>query len=92
MLICLLSDEEAGRLENYGDWPQCKNHHHASSTKVLRLAEAGLVRFLGGPGTKIPSPVSMVVASKQRQWQPVPCANTDGSQLLGMRIWGNARA
>jgi len=54
-------------------------------------AKAGLFRFLGGEGTKVQSPVSMVVSTKVRQWKPVQARNTDGSLVLGLRTWGLAR-
>ena len=87
LTVCILSAAEAGRLEHYGDWPQCVNHQHMSGRLAAAAAKAGMVRFLGGPGTKVASPVSMVVRVRTRQWQPVPTAG-----LLGLRTWGNARS
>ena len=86
--VCVLSLEEAGRLENWGIWPTCKAHRHVKNREAQEAAKAGLVRFLGGLGTKILDPVSMVVPVAVQMWQPVACHNVDGSSLHGMRTWG----
>ena len=53
------------------------------------MVEADSHRFIGGPDTRITTPVSMIVPlGEPVMWSPVPCCNVDGSQLLGMRIWG----
>jgi hypothetical protein len=84
--VCVLSAGEAGRLEHWGIWPQCKAHKHIKKREALAGAEAGLYRYLGGPDTEIKSPVSMVTAVSVSMWQPVPTAG-----LIGFRTWGLAR-
>ena len=93
MDVCVLSLEEAGRLEHWGHWPTCKAHLHISKNKARIGAEAGEYRFLGGEGTAIAAagPVTMVVPTKVREWKPVRSSNADGSPLMGMRTWGNAK-
>jgi hypothetical protein len=84
--ICVLSAEEAGRLEHWGIWPQCKAHKHIKKRDALAGAEAGLLRYLGGPDTEVKNPVSMVTATRVSIWQPVAT-----SGLQGFRTWGLAR-
>jgi hypothetical protein len=88
--VCLLSLEEAGRLEHWGIWPKCKAHHHLKQAAAREGAEAGLYRFLGGEGTKIQGTVSMVVPVAESMWKPVQARNTDGSVVIGLRVWGLA--
>ena len=89
MDVCLLSSSEAARLENWGIWPTCKSHHHVKKREALAMVEADSHRFVGGADTRVKTPVTMIVPlSEPVIWQPVACRNTDGSQLLGMRIWG----
>lgn len=92
MKICMLSVEEAGRLENYGQWPVCKGHLHASKKEVDKLLSSGAVRWVGGEGTCVETPVSMVTLVKVKLWQPVPSRDESGAALLGMRTWGLARS
>ena len=90
--ICLLSQNEAARLEHWGIWPHCKSHHHIKKNAALAMIQADTHRFVGGSDTRVTSPVSMIVAlGEPMMWQPVPACNADGSQLLGMRIWGRPR-
>jgi hypothetical protein len=84
--VCVLSAEEAGRLEHWGIWPTCKAHHHIKKREAVEGAAAGLVRYLGGEGTKIQYPVSMVTATRIDIWQPVPTAG-----VIGLRTWGLPR-
>jgi hypothetical protein len=58
--ICVLSAEEAARFENYGIWPTCKAHRHMKRSKALAAIHADTHRFVGGPNTKVLTPVSMV--------------------------------
>jgi hypothetical protein len=86
----VLSQSEAARLENWGIWPCCKkSHYHIKKSKALAMVKADTHRFVGGADTRIKTPVSMIVAlGEPVMWQPVACRNTDGSALMGMRIWG----
>ena len=88
MDICLLSFEEAGRLEHYGVWPACKSHRHIGKEEAAYGAANGAYRFLGGSGTLIAGPVSMVVSVRSTMWKPVVTSMPDGTKLLGMRTWG----
>ena len=89
MDICVLSQSEAARLEHWGIWPSCKSHHHIKKNTALAMVEDDSHRFVGGPDTRVTTPVSMIVKLGEPViWQPVACRNADGSQLLGMRIWG----
>jgi hypothetical protein len=94
MDICVLSSTEAGRLENYGLFPVCKAHRHITKKAAIEGAESGVLRFLMvGLTDDTKKPVSMVTkAGEVSMWQPVPCRNTDGSALMGLRVWGNARS
>ena len=92
MDVCVLSVEEASRLENYAIWPACKSHRHIKKREAVEMITAETHRFVGGLDTRILTPVSMIVpVALGRAWQPVPCCNVDGSRLLGMRTWGLPR-
>lgn len=92
--ICVLSAEEAGRLENFGIWPICKSgeHRHISRKKLAPLLSSGAVRWVGGEGTCVETPVSMVTLVKVKMWQPVPSRAENGATLLGLRTWGLVRS
>ena len=90
--VCVLTLQEAGRLEHYGHWPVCKHHRHIPRETALQGAEAGLLRFLGGEGTKVMGTVSMVVPVKITTWKPVQAHNDDGSIVIGLRTWGLQRS
>jgi hypothetical protein len=90
--ICVLSLEEAGRLEHWGRWPTCKAHRHISRSAAAEGLSAGLLRFVGGPDTKITSPVSMVVEIRVREWVPVKTSMEDGTPIMGLRTWGLQRS
>ena len=87
--ICVLSVEEAGRLENYGIWPMCKAHRHMSrnaATDSVLCDETH--RFVGGPDTKVAFVSAIVPVDCSRIWSPVQCHDTDGKAILGFRTWG----
>lgn len=86
--ICVLSAEEAGRLENWGIWPACKSHKHIKRREAVAGAESGEYRFLGGEGTKIQGAVSMVTAVRVTIWRPVSTSMLDGTRLRGFKVWG----
>jgi len=88
--VCVLSPEEAGRLEHYGVWPACKAHRHIKRREALLGAESGEYRYLGGEDTKIQGPVSMVVKVRATMWRPVATMMPDGRRLVGLRTWGLA--
>ena len=93
--VCVLSAEDAGRLENYGAWPKCydklRPHRHISQKEAKKGVEAGVLRWLGGDETKIKHPVSMVVMVRISVWQPVQACLEDGTKVLGLRTWGLAK-
>jgi hypothetical protein len=82
MHICLLSPEEAGRLTNWGIWPQCKQHRHIPKKEAAALAANGELRFVDD---KSGQPTSMVTRVRIRIWKPVPTAGG-----MGLRTWGLA--
>lgn len=84
--VCLLSRQEAGRLEHWGIWPKCKMHRHVNNVKAKEMVESGECRFLGGEGTEIGT-VSMIVPNHVSIWKPVPTAG-----MIGLRTWGLARS
>jgi hypothetical protein len=87
--ICVLSLEEAGRLEHYGVWPSCKAHHHISGTKALDFVTKDEThRFVGGPDTKIEFASAIVSVNTTRIWCPVACHHESGKAIMGMRTWG----
>jgi hypothetical protein len=83
--ICVLSAEEAGRLEHFGIWPSCKRgaHRHLKYKILKPLLDAGALRWCGGKDTCAGSQVSMVTAVRIKIWQPVPTAGA-----MGLRTWG----
>lgn len=86
--ICVLSLEEAGRLEHYGIWPACKAHRHMKKTAALEAIKAETHRFVGGPDTKIEFASCIVEVNTTRIWSPVACHDIDGKTIQGMRTWG----
>lgn len=88
--VCLLSSQEAGRFEHWGIWPKCKGHRHLKRDAALAGALAGEYRFIGGEGTQVPGPVSMVTKTRVSMWKPVQAHNEDGSAVIGLRTWGLA--
>lgn len=87
-VVCLLSLEEAGRLEHWGIWPKCREHPHCSRKKANEGAAAGTYRYLRSPGG---NPVSAVTdASEPSRWSPQQAHNLDGSVVMGFKVWGNA--
>lgn len=90
--VCVLSIEEAARLEHWGVWPKCKAHHHIKASKAAAAVEDETHRFVGGPDTEIAEvgSVSMIVPTFiNRGWVPVACHGADGKPIRGMRTWGN---
>ena len=85
--VCILSAQEAGKLEHWGVWPKCKNHRHVKLKAANDAARAGLIRFLGGEGTCVPALARMAVPVRTRIWQPVAT-----SGMRGLRTWGLARS
>jgi len=86
---CVLSVEEAARLEVYSAWPRCCDHSHIKRKDALGLVADETHRLVGGQDTKIQFPVTMIVpVALGREWKPVPCRNHDGSMILGLRSWG----
>lgn len=89
MDICVLSPEEAGRLENLGIWPQCKAHHHMSRARALAAVTAAEThRFVGGPDTKVAFASAIVPICVDRIWSPVACHDETGKAIQGFRTWG----
>jgi hypothetical protein len=86
--ICVLSDNEAGRLEHYGVWPTCKAHLHISPNEAKRMIENGEARFIGGHGTKVSKPVTMITKHRITIWTPVSTSMPDGTRLTGFKTWG----
>lgn len=60
--------------------------------EAIEAAQQGLVRFLGGEGTKIQMPVSMVTPTREREWKPQKAHLEDGTPVIGLKIWGLARS
>ena len=88
--VCLLSREEAARLEIYSIWPTCKSHRHCTRREALDGVATDELRWVGGSDTKVAGPVSMVVpVSQVNGWQPVPCHDEHGRLVMGFRVWGN---
>jgi len=85
--VCILSQEEAGRLEHWRIWPVCKAHRHCSRKIADAEAKAGDARYLDGPDG---SPLSMIVPVGPSMWTPVGTSTLSGVKLQGMRVWGNA--
>jgi len=90
--VCVLSAEEAGRLEHYGVWPQCKAHIHIKKREALDGAKAGTMRFLGGLDTAVKFPVSMITMVRVQMWKPQQTHLEDGTKIMGLKIWGLAHS
>jgi len=87
--ICVLSVEEAGRLEHWGVWPSCKAHHHMKLSKAqAAVSDAMTHRFVGGPDTKVDYASAIVPVDYTRMWSPVACHDETGKAIAGMRSWG----
>lgn len=89
--ICVLSQEEAGRLEHWGIWPTCKAHKHVKRTEALAAVASDNFRYVGGPDTEIAAAghVSMIVpTATTRIWSPVACHDANGKAIQGFRTWG----
>lgn len=87
--ICVLSLEEAGRLEHYGIWPTCKAHLHMKKTKALEAVTVlETHRFVGGTDTKVEFVSAIVPVDTTRVWSPVQCHDETGRAVLGLRTWG----
>lgn len=83
MKHCVLSSEEAGRLENWGIWPACKAHKHISKEEADKQAASGMMRFVGGRKTRANGDVTMVTPNHIGMWEPVQT-----TKLMGFRTWG----
>jgi hypothetical protein len=87
--ICVLSREEAGRLENWGIWFNCAGHRHISKTKALEAVQADTHRVVGGKGTKVDYCTAVVPVAERSGWVPVQCHDYNGRPVMGLRTWGN---
>ena len=92
MDICVLSVEEAGRLEHWAIWPQCKGHRHMKRSEAIAGVQNGEFRFVGGEGTKITRPVTMIVPCRVSPWRPVQAHDETGRRIIGFKVWGVAPA
>lgn len=89
MDICVLSLEEAGRLEHYGIWPTCKAHRHMTRNQAMTaVAVSETHRFVGGPDTRIAFASAIVEVNTVRMWEPTACHDTSGRPIQGFRTWG----
>lgn len=89
MSICVLSLEEAGRLEHYGIWPTCKAHRHMKKDDAIAaVSKAETHRFVGGPDTAVEFVSAIVPVNTDRIWCPVQCHHESGKAIMGMRTWG----
>ena len=52
------------------------------------MVESGEARFVGGEGTKVATPVTMIVKKRITIWTPVSTSMPDGTKLKGFKIWG----
>lgn len=86
--ICILSAEEAGRLEHYGIWPVCKAHRHVKKRDALAAVKTEEFRFVGGPDTKVGFVSAIVAVNTTRVWSPVACHDETGKSIQGFRTWG----
>jgi hypothetical protein len=86
--ICVLSLQEAARLENYGVWPACKGHRHVDKLVAESMVVDETYRWLGGADTRTKF-ISAIVPTAIRMWRPVVCRDWNGRPLMGLRIWGN---
>lgn len=88
MDICILSLEEAGRLEHYGIWPACKAHRHMKKQDAFAAVLAETHRFVGGADTQVEFVSAIVAVNTTRVWSPVQCHDANGRLVLGLRTWG----
>jgi hypothetical protein len=89
LAICVLSLEEAGRLEHYGIWPSCKSHRHMSKADAATaVSKDETHRFVGGPDTAVAFASAIVPVCVDRIWSPVQCHHESGRAIMGMRTWG----
>lgn len=86
--VCILSLEEAGRLEHWGIWPTCKAHLHMRKSKALAAVKQETHRFVGGPDTKVEFVSAIVEVNTTRVWSPVACHDESGKAIMGLRTWG----
>ena len=82
-----MSLEEAGCLEHWGDWPQCRSHRHCKKREAEELVAAGTCRWVGGEGTRI-GVVSMIVTNRVSIWTPIQLHDEKGKAILGFKQWG----
>lgn len=91
--VCVLSAEDAGRLEHWGVWWEtCRAHKHVKLTKAQEMVASDEFRFVGGPGTKVKYASAIVATRESAGWVPVACRDWDGHLLQGLRVWGNRPA
>ena len=88
MGVCVLSANEAGRLEHYGIWPQCKNHLHVNKRSAAARVTEGACRHVGGEGAEVGEQASMITLNRVTIWQPVQAHMEDGRAVIGLRTWG----
>lgn len=63
-------------------WPNCGHHQHVSRKEANSLIQQDEARMIGGDGTKITSPVSMIVPTdNNRQWR-----NRPSGHFLGPKV------
>jgi len=86
----MLSPQEAGQLENWGQWPKCAWHHHCKKREAVELVKSGEHRWVGGEDTMCKSPVTMIVANRVTIWRPVQAHDFDGRAIVGFKTWGLA--
>ena len=88
----MLSEAEAGRLENWGLWPCCKAHHHVKKNKAAAMVASDTHRYVGGKDTAVDSPTTMIVElNNSRPWKPVQAHMPDGRPVIGFKVWGLPR-
>ena len=88
--MCILSAQESGQLEHWNTWPKCKWHHHCKKREAKEMVETGSHRWVGGEGTAVLGPVSMIVENRVTIWKPVSTSMPDGTRLPGLKTWGLA--
>ncbi len=86
--ICVLSQEEAGRLEHWGIWPNCRGHLHIKKSEAELNVANDTHRFVGGEGTKLGYVSAIVPLPAHSLWQPVQCHDMNGRKVQGFRTWG----
>ena len=85
--ICVLSQSEAARLENYGVWPKCKGHRHITSSEAQELVNQETYRYLGGADSKTKF-ISAIAPCVIQIWSTVQCHDLTGKAIMGMKTWG----